>query len=60
MFAVNFTTARNRLNEFFDRVTDENEMVIVVRKAEKNVVILSEERYHELKKAEYHLVEYKA
>lgn len=52
MIAVNFTTARNRFKDFCDRVTDDNETVIVTRKAEKNVVIISAERYNELEKAE--------
>ena len=52
MIAVNFTTARNRFKDFCDRVTDDNETVIITRKAEKNVVIISAERYNELEKAE--------
>lgn len=41
-----------RLKAFCDRVTDNDETVIVTRKAEKNVVIISEERYNQLEKAE--------
>ena len=52
MIAINFTTARGRLKDFCDRVTDNDETVIVTRKAEKNVVIISEERYGEMEKAE--------
>lgn len=52
MLAINFTTARNRFKDFCDKVTDEDETVIVTRKAEKNVVIISAERYSELEKAE--------
>ncbi len=52
MIAVNFSTARSRLKAFCDRVTDSDETVIVTRKAEKNVVIISEERYNQLEKAE--------
>ena len=52
MIAINFSTARGRLKEFCDRVTDRGETVIVTRKAEKNVVIISEERFNELEKAE--------
>ena len=48
MIAINFSTARSRLKDFCDRVTDNAETVIVTRKAEKNVVIISEERYNEL------------
>ena len=52
MIAINFTTARSRFKEFCDKVTDEAETVIVTRRAEKNVVIISAERYNELEKAE--------
>lgn len=52
MVAVNFTTARSRFKDFCDKATDEDEIVIVTRKAEKNVVIISAERYSELEKAE--------
>ena len=55
MIAINFTTARGRLKDFCDRVTDRGETVIVTRKAEKNVVIISEERFNELEKAEHRL-----
>ena len=47
MIAINFSTARSRLKDFCDRVTDNAETVIVTRKAEKNVVIISEERYND-------------
>ncbi len=52
MIAVNFSTARSRFKEFCDRVTDGADAVIVTRKAEKNVVIISAERYNQLEKAE--------
>lgn len=52
MIAINFTTARSRFKEFCDKAADEAETVIVTRKAGKNVVIISEERYSELEKAE--------
>lgn len=56
MIAINFTTARSRFKAFCDRVTDNDETVIVTRKAEKNVVIISEERYNELEKAKRNAV----
>ena len=52
MIAVNFTTAQSRFKDFCDKATDEAETVIVTREAEKNVVIISAERYNELEKAE--------
>ena len=52
MIAVNFATAQSRLNDFCDKVADEAETVIVTRDAEKNVVIISMDRYHEMEKAE--------
>lgn len=56
MIAINFTTARNRLKDFCDKVTDENETVIVTRKSERNVVIISTQRYNELEKAERNVI----
>lgn len=52
MLAVSFTTAQNRFKDFCDKVTDEDETVIITRNTEKNVVIISAERYNELEKAE--------
>ena len=52
MIAINFTTARNRFNDVCYKVTVWAETVFVNRKAEKNVVIISAERYNELEKAE--------
>ena len=51
MVAVNYSTLRNNLKDYCDRATDENETVIVTRKDEKNVVILSLESYNALSKA---------
>ena len=51
MLAVNYSTIRNNLKGYCDKVTDENETVIVTRKDEKNVVILSLEAYNSLSKA---------
>ena len=50
MLAVNYSTIRNNLKNYCDEVTDNNETVIVTRKAEKNVVILSLEKYNHLMK----------
>jgi len=52
MIAANFTTVRNKFEDFCDKVIDEAETVIVTRETEKNVVIISAERYNELEKAE--------
>ena len=51
MLAVNYSTIRNKLKDYCDRVTDENETVIITRKDEKNVVILSLDEYNALTKA---------
>ena len=52
MLAVNYTTLRNNLKGYCDRATNENETVIVTRKDEKNVVLMSLESYNILSKAE--------
>lgn len=51
MLAVNYSTIRNNLKSYCDEATDNNETVIVTRKNEKNVVILSLEKYNQMMKA---------
>lgn len=51
MLAVNYSTVRNNLKDYCDKVTDAHETVIVTRKNEKNIVLLSLERYNQLEKA---------
>ena len=51
MLAVNYSTIRENLKSYCDKVTDENETVIVTRKDEKNVVIISLEEWNALCKA---------
>jgi len=51
MLAVNYSTLRNNLKDYCDRATDDNETVIVTRKDEKNVVILSLESYNAMSKS---------
>ncbi len=51
MLAVNYSTIRENLKQYCDKVTDENETVIVTRKNEKNVVIISLEEWNALQKA---------
>lgn len=51
MLAVNYSTIRENLKSYCDKVTDQNETVIVTRKDEKNVVIISLEEWNKLQKA---------
>ena len=51
MIAVNYSTLRAKLKDYCDKVTNECETVIVTRKDEKNVVIISLEEYNALMKA---------
>lgn len=51
MLAVNYSTIRSNLKEYCDKVTDEYETVIVTRKDEKNVVIISLDEYNAMIKA---------
>ncbi len=48
MLAVNYSTLRNNLKDYCDQATDRNETIIVTRKDEKNVVIISAENYNQL------------
>lgn len=51
MLAVNYSTIRNNLKTYCDEATNNDETVIVTRKDEKNVVILSLEKYNQITKA---------
>lgn len=59
MLAVNYSTIRENLKTYCDKVTDDKETVIVTRKGEKNVVIISLEEWNALQKA-LHNAEYLA
>lgn len=51
MLSVNYSTIRNNLKAYCDKATDNNETVIVTRKDEKNIVIMSLEQYNSIMKA---------
>ena len=48
MLAVNYTNLRDNMKSYMDKVTDDYETIIVTRKDNKNVVMLSEESYNNL------------
>ena len=48
MIAVNYTQFRNEMKSHMDTVTDDYETMVVTRKENKNVVIISEETYNNL------------
>ncbi len=48
MFAVNYTGLRENMKTYLDRVTDDYETMMVTRKNNKNVVVLSEDAYNNL------------
>lgn len=48
MFAVNYTNLRDNMKTYMDKVTDDYETMIVTRKNNKNIVMLSEESYNNL------------
>ena len=51
MIAVNYSTIRENLKSYCDKVTDNRDTVIVTRKGEKNVVLISLEEWNALQKA---------
>jgi len=51
MVAANYSTVRENLKAYCDKVTDEQETVIVTRKDKKNVVIISLDEWNRLQKA---------
>ena len=48
MIAVNYTQFRNEMKSHMDLVTDDYEAMVVTRKDNKNVVVISEESYNNL------------
>lgn len=51
MLAVNYSTIRGKLKDYCDKATDHGETIIMTRKEEKNVVLMSLEKYNELMRA---------
>ena len=51
MLAVNYSTMRNQLKYYCDKVSDEGETIIVTRKDDKNVVMMSLQDWNEQQKA---------
>lgn len=50
MVAANYTTVRNNLKDYCDKASDENEIVLVTRKDDKNVCIISLEMLNKLER----------
>ncbi|MDO4616274.1 MAG: type II toxin-antitoxin system Phd/YefM family antitoxin [Lachnospiraceae bacterium] len=48
MLAVNYTALRENMKKYMDCVTDDYETIIITRKNNKNVVMISEETYNNL------------
>ncbi len=48
MLAVNYTNLRDNMKKHFDKITDDYETMIVTRKNNKNIVMMSEESYNNL------------
>jgi len=53
MLAVNYTNLRENMKAYMDKVTEDYETMIVTRKNNKNVVMLSEESYNNLMENAY-------
>lgn len=53
MLAVNYINLRDNMKTYMDKVTDDCETMIVTRKDNKNVVILSEDAYNNLMENAY-------
>ncbi len=48
MIAINYTTAREHFKQYCDAAVHDSETIIVTRKQDENVVILSEAEYNNL------------
>ena len=52
MFAINYSTLRNHMKAYFDKVSEDKDTMIVTRKDE-NVVIMSQSTYDSLMETVY-------
>ncbi len=50
MVIANYTAVRNNFKNYCDMATDNGETVIITRKSDNNVVILSLDRFNEMEK----------
>lgn len=48
MIATNYTSLRDHMKRYFDQVTDEYEQLIVTRKGNANVVVISQAEYNNM------------
>ena len=48
MIAVNYTNLRENLKAYCDKVNDEEETIIITRKDNKNVVLISQNEYNNM------------
>lgn len=48
MLAVNYTNLRENMKSYMDKLTDDYETIIITRKDNKNIVMLSEESYNNM------------
>jgi len=48
MLAINYTTARQNLKEYFDKAVNDFETIIVTRERGENVVLMSETEYNNM------------
>lgn len=48
MLAVNYSTLRDNMKSYMDRVTEDYETMIVTRKDNRNIVMMSEESYNNI------------
>lgn len=51
MIAVNYSSVRENFKSFCDQINDKNETIIVTRKDNKNVVMISESEYNKMIKS---------
>ena len=50
MLAATYTNVRNNLKSYCDMASDQNEIVIITRKDEKNVVLISLDQYNAMQR----------
>lgn len=53
MRAINYSCLRENLKAYFDKINDDSETIVVTRKDNRNIVMISEDEYNNMLENSY-------
>jgi len=53
MRAINYSCLRENLKTYFDKINDDSETIVVTRKDNRNIVMISEDEYNNMLENRY-------